>query len=66
MKRKIVIGLLALGTVAGFGIGIARLAGCRHHHGYGRHGFEQRVADICAQAALRASGDKAGAATRER
>jgi hypothetical protein len=35
MRRRIVIALLALGTVAGYGSGIAHMA-----YGHGRHGGE--------------------------
>jgi hypothetical protein len=56
MRRRILIVVLALGTVLGFVGFIARL-----HHGPGAGGwparraaFERHVADICADAALRA------------
>jgi hypothetical protein len=59
MQRKILMVLLGLGAVAGFGAGFARL----YHGGFGHHGpggrfdrraaFEQRVADTCTEAALR-------------
>lgn len=38
MRRRIIMGLLALGTVAGFGSGIAHVVHARHHwqqHQYG-------------------------------
>jgi hypothetical protein len=60
MRRKALIVLLALGTVVGYGSAIARLRGC-HHGGWrgGHHArFEERVADICADAALRARPDR--------
>jgi len=50
MKRKIVIGLLALGTLAGFGSGIARI---RHFHHGGRDRFMDQVAERCVDAARR-------------
>lgn len=51
MKRKIVIVLLALGTIGGFAAGFAHL-GCRMH---GRHeAFERHVAQLCADAARNA------------
>jgi hypothetical protein len=56
MRRRILIGLLALGALGGFAAGFARL--CAHRHGgwHGRHeAFERRVADVCAEAALRAT-----------
>jgi hypothetical protein len=51
MIRKITIGLLCIGIVAGVG------AGCSHvheHHEAHRHHFQDRVAEICVQAALKA------------
>jgi len=57
--RKLLIVLLALGAIAGFTAGFVRLF-C--HHGpnaFGAHGFErkarleQRVADLCVEAAER-------------
>lgn len=51
MKRRLLIGLLAFGTVAGFGSGFFVL-GARVH---ARHGaFERHVADVCADSAIRA------------
>ena len=58
--RKLLIVLLALGAVAGFTAGFARLWHF-HHDGSGRYGygfhrgerFEQRVADVCVEAAER-------------
>ena len=56
MRRKILIALLAFGTVGGFAAGCASLAH-RRHHGYGHWGhhggYEQRVSDLCTEAALR-------------
>ncbi len=49
MRRRALIVLLALGTVGGFASGFAHA----HHR---RAGFERHVADVCAQAALRAKG----------
>jgi hypothetical protein len=64
MKRKAILGLLLLGSIAGFGFGALRLAHYRHHvafgHGVGGRSFERRlaferhVADLCVDAALRA------------
>ncbi|HMJ12037.1 MAG TPA: hypothetical protein VK524_11520 [Polyangiaceae bacterium] len=54
MKRRILIALLALGTVAGFAAGISHLR-CPGRHGWERRAhFEQHVADLCTEAALRA------------
>lgn len=50
MKRKVLIGLLAFGTVAGYAAGCARIAHHKHHR---HHAFEHRVADVCAAAAHR-------------
>jgi hypothetical protein len=58
MKRKIIIGLLALGTIGGFALGFARLCGGHRHHAWHGQRFEQRVAEICTQAALKAQADK--------
>jgi hypothetical protein len=51
MKRKILIVLLSIGTVAGFASGFA------HHRWRSRH-FESHVADVCADAARRAQAEK--------
>ena len=53
IKRKLLIGLLAVGTVAGFGLEIARF---RCHDGGRRAAFERHVADVCVDAARRAPG----------
>lgn len=67
MRRGIGIVLLALGTVAGFGFGFARLGGyCPHGYGCdgpgfyghgrfgdGRRNIEDRAADACVRAAER-------------
>ncbi len=50
MKRRIVIGLLAAGTVLGYGAGFASL---RHHGQARRAAFERHVADTCVDAAAR-------------
>jgi hypothetical protein len=66
MGRKLLMVLLGLGAVAGFGAGFARMchAGYGHHgHGFGRHGdFERRVADTCTESALRVYGQKGAGA----
>ena len=64
MPRKLLMVLLAVGAVCGFGAGFARLV---HGHGpfghgrEGRHAFERRIADVCAESALRVSGQGNGA-----
>jgi hypothetical protein len=71
MPRKMLMILLGLGAIAGFGAGFARLCygpgGHWGHHGWRseRHAaFERRVADTCTESALRvykgnsAPGDK--------
>jgi len=48
MKRKLIMGLLALGTVGGFASGFASMR-C---HARNRHdAFERKVADVCVRAA---------------
>ena len=68
MKRKLLMVLLGVGAVAGFGAGFARLCygGFGHHGGrFGRHAdFERRVADTCTESALRVYGQKTGAGTK--
>lgn len=59
MKRKIVIGLLAAGTVLGYGAGFASL---RRHGCARRTALEKHVAETCVDAASRHRGD----GTRER
>lgn len=56
LKRKALIVLLALGTVVGYGSAFARARAC-HWQGKRAH-FEERVADICTDAALRARPDR--------
>ncbi len=59
MKRKLLIALLAFGTVGGFGSGIASMA-CFHHHAAERRAaFERHVADVCVEAAHRAQDGQA-------
>ena len=60
MARKLLMILLGVGAVAGFGSGLARL-----WHGPGRHfdrhaELERRVADACTESALRVYKDRAG------
>jgi len=62
MRRRILIAVLALGTVLGFGAGFASLrwrGACGHHGRYGSSAFEARVSELCADAALRARGGSA-------
>ncbi len=54
MKRKLLIAFLALGTIGGFGSGIASMS-CWHHRPEARRAaFAAHVADVCVEAALRA------------
>lgn len=70
MKRKLLMVLLGVGAVAGFGAGFARLCyGGYGHHGHGgrwgRHAeLERRVADACTESALRTYEQKSGAEKR--
>ncbi|GAC1518458.1 MAG: hypothetical protein NVS3B10_20420 [Polyangiales bacterium] len=50
VRRKIVIALLALGTVGGYATGFASLRHCAMAR---RHSFERHVAEVCADAARR-------------
>jgi hypothetical protein len=66
MGRKILMVVLGLGAVAGFGSGIARLCHGGWSHGPGgrfdRHAeFERHVADTCTDAALRVYKQKSAA-----
>lgn len=65
MGHKLLIVLLAVGAVAGFAAGFARLShgGFGHHGRYGgpwaRHAeFERRIADTCAESAMRVYSQK--------
>jgi len=66
MRRGLLIGLLAAGTVLGFGFGFARH--CAYHHGYagshrfGPHGIEERAADACVRATERVLKERSGPA----
>lgn len=51
MKRPLLIALLTLGTLGGFGHGFATL---RHHHHQRRAHFERHVAHVCLEAAREA------------
>jgi hypothetical protein len=48
MKRTILIALLTLGTIGGFGAGIAGMK-CRAHAR--RDAFERHIAEVCVDAA---------------
>lgn len=65
MGRRLLMVLLGLGAVAGFGAGFARLCAGPGHFGHGRFGrhedFERRVADTCTESALRVYGQKTAA-----
>lgn len=50
IKRKIIMGLLALGTIGGFASGFASM---RCHGKYRREAFQDRVAETCVRAAKR-------------
>jgi hypothetical protein len=49
------IALLGFGTLAGFASGFSRLCSAHDHFGWNRRrAFEQHVAELCTDAALRA------------
>ena len=48
MKRRILVVLLAIGTVGGYASGFASLAHCKHER---RAAFERHVAKVCTEAA---------------
>ncbi len=52
-KRKLLIALLAFGTIAGFGHGFASMSHWHHHQRARRAAFEQHVAAVCVDAARR-------------
>jgi hypothetical protein len=53
MRRRLLIGLLALGTIGGFGSGIASMMGAGRCHQSRREAFERHVAQVCVDAAMR-------------
>jgi hypothetical protein len=55
--RGALMGLLALGTIGGFGAGFASLG---HRSCHRRAEFERHVARICAEAAIDARNEEAG------
>jgi hypothetical protein len=59
MKRRILIVLLTLGTIGGYGAGIAGMR-CRAHARQGA--FERHVAKVCVDAAREAKGAEGAAA----
>jgi len=59
MKRKILIGLLAFGTIGGYAAGFGSMR-CRAEHR--RERFEDHVASVCVEAARRADRDDRGRA----
>ncbi len=61
VKRKLLIVLLSLGTLVGYGAMFARIH-CTHHSWHsGRTDFERHVADVCTDAALRARAERPSA-----
>ncbi len=66
IQRKLLIGLLALGTVGGYAGGIASLSHCATHHRDRRDAFEAHVADVCTRAAHRVIRDERGERRDER
>lgn len=64
MRRKILITILALGTVGGFGAGFASMGRCGRAR---RDSFERHVAKVCVDAARGkpAQGDTAGPPARQ-
>lgn len=59
MRRRLLMVVLALGAVAGFGAGFAHLCYGPGHFGRDRRAeFERRVADTCAESALRVYSQK--------
>ena len=60
-KRRLLIGLLAFGTVAGYASGIASFGWhARACHEHRRQAFEQRVADVCTASAHRVYDERRG------
>lgn len=49
MRRKVLLVVLALGTVAGY----ASAIGAHRHHRWQRQAWKQEVADVCVAAAQR-------------
>jgi len=63
MKRRLLIVLLTLGTIGGFGSGIASM----RWHGHARRAaFERHVAKVCVDAARRAKDAPADSAQDNR
>ena len=54
IRRKIVIGLLGIGTVVGFGTGFASV---HHHRGDHREEMARNLAAVCVESALAARGE---------
>lgn len=63
MHRRLLIALLALGTVGGYTAGFASLA-CRAK--YRREAFERHVAQVCVEAARSPEGAPRGEEPRRR
>jgi hypothetical protein len=49
MKRKLLLAVLALGTVVGYGSALSH----RHHHRMHRAEWKAAIADVCVEAAER-------------
>ena len=63
MKRRLLIVLLTLGTIGGFGSGIASM---RCHGQARRAAFERHVAKVCVDAARRAKDAPSDSAQEDR
>ncbi len=61
IKRRIVMGLLVLGTVGGFAMGFKSLRGGCHAQRSHRAHWEDRVADVCVRAAKNVDAKAPGA-----
>jgi len=56
IKRKIIMGLLAIGTIGGFASGFASM---RCHGKHRREAFQDKVAETCVRAAQRVEKENA-------
>lgn len=62
MKRRFLMGILALGTVGGYAWGFSTMSCHRHHAHERRAAFERHIASVCVEAA-RAEGKGAAPTT---